>query len=73
MIKPLTYEQRQFLEYVRDNHNSLGWGYTVRTVLNRGEYDTNDLNVMDVVNDFKALLDGYDVVNYGKPTKYLKR
>lgn len=69
----LTDKQRDFLVYVKDNHHSLGWGYTIRSILNKGQYDVygDDKEIMDVVRDFRKLLQGYGESKYGKPFKYL--
>ena len=74
-MKQLNKEQREFLEYIRDNHHSLGWRCSISEMINSGFYDT-DLwahdNPTDVIHDFKKLLKGFDENKYGKPTKYLK-
>lgn len=70
----LTVKQRDFLVYVKDNHHSLGWGYTIRSILNKGQYDAygEEAEILEVVNDFRKLLKGQGEMKYGKPTKYLK-
>jgi len=75
-MNKLNKEQREFLEYVRDKHASLGWGYTIDIILGSGSYDINDYNSdycpSYIIRDFKGLLNGVDEQKYGKPTKYLK-
>lgn len=73
-MKPLTNKQRKFLEYVRDSHDSLGWGTTIHIILSADAYDVGapgSGDPMDVVDAFEGLLAGNNS-KYGKPTKYLK-
>lgn len=71
-MKQLTAEQRKFLEYVKYNHNCIGWGGTIELILETNEYSlTGEFSPNDVVRDFRNLLKGIDEHTYGKPTKYL--
>lgn len=71
----LNQNQRDFLQHLRDNHKSLGWQSTIDRILNGNQYSKDiqsRINVLRILNDYKALLKGVAVRTYGNPTKYLK-
>lgn len=76
MIKQLNNKQREFLEYLRDSHNSLGWTSTIDTILRTGSYETDNgrSRVPDILKAFGELKKGDKTYTflYRKPTKYLK-
>lgn len=72
-MKPLNEEQRKFLEYLRDNHKSLGWGDTIKTMLEHDRYQPSTVNhIIHTFNLIKSGRDEYREHIFGKPTKYLK-
>ena len=77
-MKQLNKEQRRFLEYIRDNHGSLGWSSRIARILNTGEYSTDETDVNSVqciLYNWKDILRNNispETLKYGKPTKYLK-
>jgi len=73
-MKQLNKEQREFLEYIRDNHRCMGWTGTVNEVLNKGEYSIATLAELNfIIKKFKASrLDNYIQARFERPTKYLK-
>lgn len=71
----LNQQQREFLIHLRDNHRSLGWRGSIDSILNRNAYDydfDSNLDITDILADYKKLLRGIGIGRYGKPTKYLK-
>ena len=71
-MKKLNKQQRKFLEYLRDNHNCLGYCATIPDMLESGEYDNTSIIIHDIVKKFQLLRDNetHQYV-YSKPTKYL--
>lgn len=73
MRKPLTYEQRKFLQYILDNHNGMGWSTKVSSWLLENSYSDNDAVIDIVVQKFKRTVRNPLLHKiYNKPTKYLK-
>lgn len=55
----LTDEQRKFLEYIKKEHDCLGYYGTVNTILDTGKYNTNsgDGRILVVVEAFREFRD----------------
>lgn len=71
MYRPLKPNQRKFLEYLRDNHKSVGCTRLIEIILTENSYDIDDISV--VLLWFKKIRDeGYSQNYYGVITKYLK-
>jgi hypothetical protein len=81
MFKPLSPNQRKFLEYIRDDYKSLGYNVSIPYALDNDVYEPDTMQ--SVVDDWRILLSGkysnlrfYDAVYINlytkKPTKYLK-
>lgn len=72
--KILNFKQRNFLIYIRDNHNSLGWKHTVEDALDTGKYD--EFGYMKfIIDDWNKILETGTCIygnSYGRPKKYLK-
>jgi hypothetical protein len=77
-MRQLNKEQRRFLEYIRDNHRSLGWISRIARILNSDEYSTDETDansVQCILYNWKSILrhaEPAETLKYGKPTKYLK-
>lgn len=70
----LTTKQREFLIYIRDNHDGLGWINTIHWILYDNSYNENlKQDLQKIITKFIKLRDtGYNELAYSKPTKYLK-
>jgi len=74
-MKKLNKEQRRFLEYIRDNHGSLGWSSRIARILNTGEYTESNIRYLnDIVKIWKKCrTDASAMKSYGGlPKRYLK-
>ena len=69
-------KQRKFLQYLHDEHECIGYDHIITTTLERNEYSTKGHGYMYyVLRDWNIMITDpscADIVNYGKPTKYLK-
>ena len=81
--KNLTSKQREFLRYINENHHCCGEGSTLEKILKAGNYDddADKKSLKHILRVFTGLkcemnggvpIQGYELVNYGTPTKYLK-
>lgn len=75
MVRNLNIQQAKFLRYLCDNHKGLGRTMTISSILQNGEYHTED--IFKILRAWRELrLDKNSTsaftAIYGKPTKYLK-
>lgn len=80
----LTNHQREFLQYILDNHFGYGFTTILKGILMRGKYDDNrernDLKVIVKIHNsflkgesYKSRNHGnFDIKIYHKPKKYLR-
>ena len=77
----LNMEQRKFLEWIHDEHNCIGYGTAIETILKQGYYVYNNFsaeydfykpdNIYVILEGWKEYLKDGDWISYGKPKKYL--
>lgn len=69
---PLSEKQRKFLQYLKNEHNSLGYERSIKWMLSNGEYKKRVINL--ILKDWIELLDmdlsSYNDRTYGVPKKY---
>lgn len=80
MKKPLNEVQRKFLEYLRDNHQSLGFSVTLPEILQDDKYEYYRFE--KIVEDWRYFIkENFDKMTHGayikkynttKPFNYLK-
>lgn len=66
-------EQRKFLAYLCDNHNSIGYSATINYMLVYGTYRKTEID--RILADWSNMVQNpncEDCIKYGRPTKYLK-
>lgn len=69
-MKKLTTKQRAFLEYIYNNHSSIGWPNTVEAILQSNEYNPTDVSY--IPRDWHIYVTQHSYTIFGTPTKYLK-
>jgi hypothetical protein len=71
----LTKQQRDFFQYLKDNHRCMGYTGTIPSILDSGEYEETERRYLnDIVKDWKNNRANAGVMKSygGLPTRYLK-
>ena len=74
-MKQLTKQQRDFFQYLKDNHKCFGYVGTITEVLDTGEYTESNIGYLnDIVKIWKKCrTDASAMKSYGGlPKRYLK-